>query len=520
VAVRAVAWGGVESAAASGVGLLLTPLVVHTAGLEGLGLWGASWSLAHTAGLVDLGIGGSYARFTARALAADDPDELNGTLAAGLGFHLVLAAAAALLAAFLGPALLERAASGSPRLPMARDVLACTLATVLLRGVLSVYRGVVAGAQRTDLLARIGAATAVLEGAGGAAALLAGFGLRGLAMTSLAAAIGTTLCEALAAHRLCPALRVRPFVARPHHYRSLLAYSTRVQVTRAFEILASHAPRLLLAAGPGLAAAGVYDLAARLAGLASTAATLPLRVVLPLAGHLEVRGDHARLGALLRHASRSVALLVVLPSAAILAFAGPLLHAWTGTPAPDAAATTARLLALAAVAAMLVAPLRLLVRGLGHAGIEAAGTAAGAIVQLALLAILARPMGAPGAALAALAGAAASTLLLGAMVARRVMPAGPAIAARAAAGAVVSGAMAAAAAAALNLFLPPFESGARSAALSALAPRLPILVAVFAGLAILVGAVGAADLAAVRDALTRPRARPVAAAGSVEEGRA
>ncbi len=71
-AARGVAWGGVESAAGALTGLVVTPLIVRAFGLEGLGLWAASWSLAHSAGLFDLGIGASYARFTASAIARHD----------------------------------------------------------------------------------------------------------------------------------------------------------------------------------------------------------------------------------------------------------------------------------------------------------------------------------------------------------------------------------------------------------------------------------------------------------------
>src|SRR5436190_20892181 len=89
-AVRGVAWGGMESTAGAAVGFLLTPLVISTFGIEGLGLWGAAWSVAHAAGVFDLGIGSTYARFTAKAIAREDAAELNGTIAAGLGFHLVV----------------------------------------------------------------------------------------------------------------------------------------------------------------------------------------------------------------------------------------------------------------------------------------------------------------------------------------------------------------------------------------------------------------------------------------------
>jgi O-antigen/teichoic acid export membrane protein len=514
VAARSVAWGGIESAASAAVGLLLTPLVLRVAGLEGLGLWGAAWSLAHTAGLVDLGIGASYTRFTARALAADDAAELNQTVSVGVAFHLSLAATIALLAVLLGPRLLQRVASGSTHIAEARVVLACTLATVLVRGVLSVYRGVVAGAQRTDLLARIGTAAALIEGAGGAGALLLGAGLRGMAVNSLFVALGTSAAEAWAAHHLCPALRVRPFLVRRRRNLSILAFGSRVQVTRAFEILATHAPRLVLAAGPGLAAAGAYDLAARLAGIVGLGAALPLRVILPLAGHLDARGDSRRLETLLDHASRYVSLLATLPAAAILVSAGTLLAAWTGRPAPPECAATLRLLAPAAALGFAAAPLRLLVRGLGRAGIEALATAAGTLVQLALLAPGAARAGAAGAGMAALAGSLVLAATLSLLVFRAPIGADPRVAARAVARVLAGGAAAIAAGFGLEMLLPGAAATSRMAALALLTPRLTAITLVFAGAAWASGAIRTGDLALVRDAFLPARGglRPVPAA--------
>jgi len=105
-AVRGVAWGGVESLTSALVGLVLTPLVVKISGLEGLGMWAASWSLAHTTNLLDLGVGSSYTRFTSRAIALSDVGRLNRTLSAGIGFHLAIGAVVACLALLLGPAAL------------------------------------------------------------------------------------------------------------------------------------------------------------------------------------------------------------------------------------------------------------------------------------------------------------------------------------------------------------------------------------------------------------------------------
>jgi len=502
VAARGVAWGGVESVASAAVGLVLTPLVVGTAGLEGLGLWGAAWSLAHTAGLLDLGAGASYARFAARAIARRDLDALNGCVAVGAGVHLSLALLIATAASLSLPRLLPAIAPAAAAHGAAGSVITLTLATVLMRGAFSAWRGVVAGAQRTDLLARIGAATSILEGLLGAGALLGGLGLAGLAAASLCAAAVTTAAEATAAHHLCPGLRFHPFRARRDQYREVMSFGIRLQLTRAFEVLGSHAPRLALAAGPGLLAAGAYDLGARLAGLTPMVAALPLRVILPLAGHLDARGDQARLEVLARRATRYVALLALLPLVAIVLEAGALLTAWTGQPAPPAAALCARLLAAGLAIGLLISPLRLVIRALGHAGVEAVATGAGSTVLAAGAILAARPFGAAGAAAAVLAGAVVAAVLLAAIaVLRRTTAVSPWRVAAATLPALAATLVALLAGIVAAAALPGAPPADRAAAFAHLALTLPFAVLVFTAAAGVTGALRATDLALAREAL-------------------
>jgi O-antigen/teichoic acid export membrane protein len=509
VAVRGVAWAGMESAASAAVGILMTPLVVRTAGLEGLGLWGAAWSLAHMAGLVDLGAGASYSRFAARALARHDRDELEGAVAVGTALHLTLSAAIALVAIVALPRLLVRASAGSPLPEGAGTVAALTLATVLLRGALSAWRGVVAGAQRTDLLARIGVVVALGEGLLGAAALLSGLGLAGLAASSCVAAIGALAAERAAARRLCPGLRLRPFRAGRSVYREVIAYGARLQVTRAFEILAAHVPRLVLAIAPGLAAAGAYDLGARIAGLTSAAASLPLRVVLPIAGHLEARGDRDRLRTLQRRVTRGIALVATLPVVVVLLDAGAVLTAWTGDVVPAQAAACARLLAVASLVGLVAAPLRLAIRGIGHAGLETIATGAGSVVLVAGgIALAGR--GAGGVAAAALAGALVSSCCLAAGIAlARSGGLGFGDTLAAAFPALVAGTLSLGAGALATALFPAGDPVDRAQALARLAISLPCASLVYLAAARVTGALRLSDLALVRDA-TAPLSGPAA----------
>lgn len=502
-AARGVAWGGVESAAGALAGLVLTPLVVRHAGLAGLGLWGAAWSLAHTAGLLDLGVGAAYGRFASRALARRDLDELNGILAAGTGFHVALSILIGLPALLLAPRLLAWGVREGPGLPEARVILTATILTVLIRGALSAYRGVVAGAQRADLLGRLGAIVALLEGCCGATVLLCGFGLVGLALNSLAVGLAASLAEGILAHRLCPGLRLRPFLATGEQFRRVLAFGSQLQVTRAFEVLGSHVPRLVLAAGPGLAAAGAYDLGARLAGCVPVLASLPLRVITPLTGHLDARADRVRLQALLQRSTRYVAILSLPLLALVLLDAETILLAWTGRDAPPAAAFAARCLAAAAAMTLAASPLRLMLRGCGRPGIEAAATGGGTVLHLGLALFLASDRGAAGVAFAALPGAAASLLLLTGGALRGGTALDPRAAARA-----LLGPMAAASAMLLAGWIlaqvswPALSahSTSRLEALTLLVRRLPFLGAAFLAAGAPLGVIRGEDLVLLREA--------------------
>ncbi len=499
-AVRGVAWGGMESTASAVVGFLLAPLVVSAFGIEGLGLWAAAWSVAHAAGVFDLGIGATYARFTASAIAREDARALNGTIAAGIGFHLVVTALLAGAAVVAGPWIGAAISKDGPFKGVASAVFGCSMATVLLRLVLSAFRGVVAGAQRIDVLGRIGTVVAVLEGLAAAAIILSGGGLRGMALNSLCAALLASVLEGRAAYRLCPQLRVRPFRARPSDWRQVLSFGLKVQLTRAAEILAKHVPRLALAAGPGLAVAGAYDLGVRVAAALNVTGALPLPIVAPLASRLEARSETHRLLSLLQGSTRYVALLVMPCAAVIMVDAPGLLLAWTGQPAPPGAGTTARLLAVATMLALLASPLRLVLRGIGRAGLEAASATSASTLHLILATALAVRFKAPGVAWGALAASILAVAILGAGARRVASGLFSKAVRRSAAGPILAGLAGLAAGWTFNLIveLPSGGQATRLAALMHLLGEGAVVLSVFALVAAAVGGIRREDFTLVR----------------------
>jgi len=411
-AARGVTWGAVEAAAASLTGLLVTPLLVGVAGLPGLGLWSAAWSAAHASSLADLGVAASYTRFAAHHLARGETPALNRLLSAGAGFYLLFWSVILPIAWFAWPAVAVRLAPSDEIAGAAPFVLSCALATVALRTTASVFRGVVAGAQRIDRLGRIGACAAVGEGALVTTLILAGAGLEGAALAGLIAAVGATIAEWRAARLLAPGFRVRPFAARFADWRAVLGFGIRLQATRAAELTAAHLPRLALAFGAGLPAAGAYDLGMRLAGVLRAGAGLPLPVIQPLAGRLAALGDEGRIAELVERTTRYAALLAAGLLVPVLIDARALLILWTGTETPPAAAAAARLLAAALAAGVVISPLRLTVRGAGHPGVETTAAVVSGALHLVLVLVLAPRLGAVGVAAALLPAVLVAALLI------------------------------------------------------------------------------------------------------------
>ena len=326
-----------------------------------------------------------------------------------------------------------------------------------------------------------------------------------MAVNSLFWGVSTSVAEAFVAHRLVPGLRVVPFRARREEWSDLLSFGLRIQVVRAAEILGAHVPRLALAFGPGLAAAGVYDLGSRIAGVLQLS-SLPLPVIQPMAGRLAALGEDGKLRALVDRATRYVAILAVPCATLVLLDAEAILKAWTGGEVPPASAAAARLLVVSLTVGYLLSPLRLVLRGMGQPGLEAVAALCGSLLHVSLALVVAAPFGAPGVAAAALAAAAVSGSVLG-LGAHRTAPGLARSAARALPVPLLAGACGFLAAAALRLALP-----GRSALLvtrgEALDRLLPQGLAVLAAGLLIVwwrGGVERQDLAAVASAFRRSR---------------
>jgi O-antigen/teichoic acid export membrane protein len=182
---------------------LLTPYLLHHLGDESYGVWLLIGAFAGYLGFLDFGLRGAVGRFIALNRGRGDRDQIlatiNSALVALTGVGLIAIVVVSLAAAKL------HWFFEIPPEKLADARLAMVIVGVQLGAVfpMCVCEGVLWGHERLDLHNLVDGLAAVLRAAAAAAAVSAGFGLVGLAWTTLAVAVvigisKSTLCYFLA----------------------------------------------------------------------------------------------------------------------------------------------------------------------------------------------------------------------------------------------------------------------------------------------------------------------------------
>jgi O-antigen/teichoic acid export membrane protein len=150
--------------AGGAISFLLTPLMVHTLGDGGYGLWVMVFSLTGYFGLVDQGIRPSLVRFVSRDQAAGDEEGLRRIINSAIALYTtagVITMAATVVVAWqfgswfkIDPAML----------PLAQTTVLIAGSTLALGFPLGVFGAVLSGLQRYDLANSIGIGPTISRG--------------------------------------------------------------------------------------------------------------------------------------------------------------------------------------------------------------------------------------------------------------------------------------------------------------------------------------------------------------------
>jgi O-antigen/teichoic acid export membrane protein len=322
-------WGGHLFFVASG--FLMPRILDQHVGQSGLGVWDFAWSLVGYFDLAQIGIGSSVNRYVAKYRATGDVEGLRRTIST----VTTVQAAAALLIAIVTCALVWTmpATFGSrlgDELDAARWVVGLLGAALAFQMAFDGFRGVLAGCHRWDLHNGLTAGFHALTVLGMLAVLLAGKGLRSVALVSAVGMMTSEVVRAIVAYRVCPEMRIRLSYASWAHARELIAFGGKTLADSLSRLLLFQANNLVVASTLGPAALAVYARPAALVRHGEALINKFAFVLTPAASSLQSSGQDRDLRELLLQSSRFAAYLTVPMVLTLVVMGDLILLLWMG----------------------------------------------------------------------------------------------------------------------------------------------------------------------------------------------
>lgn len=313
-------------------GFFLPRIIDRHLGQTGLGIWDFGWSLVSYLGIAQVGVGSSVNRFVAKRRAQHDTEGLNRTVSSVMLLQGLIALAVLVLTAvgtWMVPKLLSAQLGGF--VSDARMVVFFLGLGVTAQMALNPYVGVITGCHRWDLHNAISGSMYGFTAIGMATTVMLGGGLPALAVVNLTGTLTSEIVRAVAAHRVCPELRIRWSSVSLSEARTLLSFGGKTVVGVLSGLLLYQTNALQIVGHLGAASLALYSRPMSLVRHVRTFANKFAMVLGPTASSLHAAGRTDELRALLEQATRASACLG-LPPVLVLAIMGdPILRLWMGS---------------------------------------------------------------------------------------------------------------------------------------------------------------------------------------------
>ena len=407
----------VSRLAAIAAAFALFPFIAGEVGIEQYGVYLLVYGLTNFFS-TDLGIGSSVIRYVSAAELEGDPAELDRVVSTSMAFFVALAAGMAIIFVVV-----TALVWGSLNIPADQRHTATLLLPivgvgfVILGPPLSVFRNVLAGLQRYDLVSGFALVQVILRVVLTVPLLLAGFGVIAVAAVEAVAFLSVGLLCAIKVYRMRPALRVSPRLVSRSLLREMAPYSIQVFLMTVSALVILQADNIIIGLVLPVAAVALYTAAYR---LYQVCREVTQSIFVPLvsdAARAHATSDHRRVRELLLRGTRLANTLLISLAVPMLVLAGPVLSVWAGAQFAGVAVVAQILLAGLLVNNLHVIAIPILM-GAGRLRVYARLHVAWAVSNIVLSVVLASgPLGLKGIAL----GTAIPVVLLEPLYVREVL---------------------------------------------------------------------------------------------------
>ena len=372
------------------------PFLIGQFGLAGFGVYVLAASVTGYLGLFDFGVAPTVTKFAAAYAARREHDSLARLVSSAVAYYAAIGIVAAAVLVLISQYGLWVFRLSAVDASLARTLLSLAAMLALFSWPLSVGSSLLAGLQRYDLSARIGALV-VAANVAVTAAVLAGR----LGPVALLAAVGiVNLCGALAscvlAWRVMGPVRVSVRLVDRAGLTAILGFSWTLFVVDLANLAGDQqTDRLVLGIFSGAMAVGVYEAAAKLATFVSILGAIPTAALIPAASSMDAQSRTDSLRALYLRGSKYTAAFVLPVTIGLMVLAEPLLRHWLGASFAGTALSARVLVSVWLVFPNIAVALPILV-GTGRTRFLLLFTVSHAILNVALTLALVRSFGVLG----------------------------------------------------------------------------------------------------------------------------
>jgi len=344
--------------------LLLTPYVIGKVGPEAWGLWALLFGATDFALLFDLGIATAYMKHVAEFYAKGDLKRVNQVINTALFFSVGFSCV--FLAIGLGSASHLLRFFKSESLEYAYSTLLGVLVILTINYSLMIFRAVLNGLQRMDIVHTGYLITSVIRAVCIVVMLEMGYGIRGVIVGGIVEAVLCSLIFIVYSRRVFPQMHLTTSECDWGVFKKLFRFGIQIQVAAISETVNAQIDKVLL--GHFLvrkAFITFYDLGGKISGVVRSVSWILFGAIEPAAAELHASGRHEALTTLYVSASKYVFAATAPLCAFAIVFADEIMLFYMGEPGFELAAVAIRFLCVSYAGFMFSGVARCIARGMG-----------------------------------------------------------------------------------------------------------------------------------------------------------
>jgi len=312
-----------------GVGIFLSPFILHRLGDAAYGIWVLIFSITGYYGLFDLGIRSSIIRYVSKYTATGDGEKLTRFVSTALLSYTGIGLVSMALTASLSSSV-EHLFRIPPELhSQARLLLLIVGASVSLGFPLGVFGGMLEGLQRFYILNWTSIGSTLLRAALIVYFLNRGSGLVTVALITVALPVLSSILRGIIALRLCPvSLGIRHI--DKESFRNMATYGGTTFLVIVAGRLRFRTDELVLGGMMSTVAITYFSIGARIVDYAQEFVSSLAQIFVPMSSQSEAKGDLDRLRKVYIAGNRVCALLILPITIMLIVLGKHVIRIWVG----------------------------------------------------------------------------------------------------------------------------------------------------------------------------------------------